>query len=71
MMKRRGSNDTLVGWVVLIYIVLALFMFLGWVKNIVKLSDCDFETPYKCEVIHGVGLVPVVGMFTGWMDVGK
>ena len=52
MMKRRGSNDTLVGWVVLIYIVLALFMFLWWVKNIVKLSDCDFETPYKCEVIH-------------------
>ena len=43
----------------------------GWVKNIIKLSECDFEPSYKAEVIHTVGLVPIVGAFTGWMDFGK
>ena len=43
----------------------------GWVKNLIKLTDCDFEAPYKAEVIHVVGLIPPVGMVTGWMDVGK
>lgn len=43
----------------------------GWVMNIVKLANCDFEAPYKCEVIHTVGLIPPVGMITGWLDVGK
>lgn len=45
--------------------------FTGWVKNIIKLSNCDFESPYKAEVIHAVGLLPPVGMITGWLDVGK
>lgn len=43
----------------------------GWVKNVVKLASCDFEAPYKAEVIHSVGLIPIVGIFTGWMDFGK
>lgn len=43
----------------------------GWVKNIIKLSNCDFEAPYKAEVIYGIGLVPIVGMVTGWLDVGQ
>lgn len=44
---------------------------IGWVKNIVKLADCDFQQPYKAEVIHAVGIIPPVGMITGWIDVGK
>ena len=52
---------------VVIFVVVAV----GWVKNIIKLSDCDFEAPYKCEVVHAVGVVPPVGMITGWLDVGK
>ena len=43
----------------------------GWVKNIIKLSECDFEAPYKAEVIHTVGIVPPIGMVTGWLEVGK
>jgi hypothetical protein len=41
----------------------------GWVKNIIKLSDCDFQSPYKAEVIHVVGLIPPVGMVTGWLNI--
>jgi hypothetical protein len=56
----------------LITIVLILvIVFTGWVKNIIKLSECDFEAPYKAEVVHAVGIIPPVGMVTGWLDIGK
>jgi len=43
----------------------------GWIQDIIKLSNCDFKAPYKAEVVYGIGLIPVVGMVTGWLDVGK
>tara|TARA_R110000851_G_scaffold313298_1_gene474845 strand:- start:38 stop:217 length:180 start_codon:yes stop_codon:yes gene_type:complete len=43
----------------------------GWVKNIIKLSECDFEAPYKAEVIRVIGVIPPVGAVVGWIDLGK
>lgn len=43
----------------------------GWVKNLIKLSECDFEPSYKAEVIHTIGLIPPVGAITGWLNLGK
>lgn len=42
----------------------------GWVNNIVKFTECDFESPYKCEVIRGIGIAPIapMGVITGYMD---
>lgn len=40
---------------------------LGYVMNIYKFAMCDFTAPYKCEVIHGLGLFPVVGIVTGYL----
>lgn len=51
--------------------LVSIFALVGWVKNIVKLSDCDFKPPYKAEVIHTIGLIPPVGAVTGWIDAGK
>jgi len=51
--------------------ILVIIMLVGWVKNVIKLSECDFEAPYKAEVIHTIGLLPIVGAITGWIDVGK
>ena len=53
------------------YLIIILVVGVGWVKNIIKLADCDFQAPYKCEVIHTVGLIPPVGMVTGWLDLGR
>jgi hypothetical protein len=39
-----------------------------WVMNLVKFSECDFEAPYKCEIIHGAGLIPMAAWVTAWMD---
>jgi hypothetical protein len=52
-------------------LLIVLVIGAGWVMNIVKLADCDFEAPYKAEVIHAVGIIPPVGMITGWLDLGK
>ena len=40
-----------------------------YVFNIVKFVQCDFETDYKCEVIHAVGVfVPPAALITVWFD---
>lgn len=64
----RQIGYGIVGFVVVVFLTLAAT---GWVKNLIKLSNCDFEAPYKAEVIYAVGLIPPVGMVTGWLDLGK
>lgn len=54
-----------------IVIVLFVAAIVGYGLNIYKLTQCDFETPYKCEVLHSVGLIPIAGIFVGWMEFGK
>lgn len=56
---------------IIIVIVAIIVVGAGWVKNLIKLTECDFEAPYKAEIIHAVGILPPVGMITGWLDVGK
>ena len=50
-------------------LLLVVLLITGWVKNIILLSECDFEAPYKAEVIRTVGIIPVVGMVTGWIEI--
>ena len=48
--------------IVILFIVMYVF-------NIVKFVQCDFETDYKCEVIHAVGVfVPPASLITVWFD---
>ena len=55
----------------IIGLVIGIIVGTGWMKNLIKLSECDFEAPYKAEIIHAAGIIPPVGMITGWLDVGK
>lgn len=43
----------------------------SWCYNLVELTECDFEAPYKCEAVHGIGLFPPAAVVTAWIDVGK
>ena len=58
-------------------IAIILIVGSGWLLNLIRLSECDMfvwthtNSPYKEEVIRVVGIVPIVGMFTGWMDLDK
>lgn len=57
--------------IIILQIVIAFVIGFGWVKNIIKLTECDFEAPYKAEVVHAAGLIPPIGAITGWMNVGR
>jgi hypothetical protein len=40
-----------------------------WITNVVKLVNTDFESPYKYEVIHAVGIfVPPASVITVWFS---
>lgn len=54
-------------------IQLALLILVGgsWIGNLVKLTDCDFEANYRCEVVHGIGVIPPAAVVTVWFDSDK
>lgn len=50
-------------------LAITILVLTGYIMNIVKLVDCNFEAPYKSEAIRVVGIiVPPVGVFTGYME---
>ncbi len=56
--------------IVAVYMALALTLGIGWVTNIVKFVNLDFEPSYKAEIIRGLGIVmPPVGGICGYMDI--
>lgn len=41
--------------------------FAPWLINGYKFINCDFEASYRCEIIHGLGVVmPPASLFTVW-----
>lgn len=52
------------------YVLLILIAFaLPWMVNAYKFTECDFESDYKCEVIHGLGIVaPPASWITVWFE---
>lgn len=57
----------------LLPVLLVVLVFSLWIVNMIKLTRCDFVAPYKCEVVHGIGVVPPVALVTAWFgtDEGK
>jgi len=55
---------------IIIVVLIAVVPIAGYVKNIARLIDCDFASPYKAEILRGVGVVmPPVGMIMGYCDI--
>ena len=49
--------------------LLFIFFMIGcWIGNFYKFVNCDFQAPYKGEIIHAVGLVPILSIATVWID---
>ncbi len=49
--------------------IVTIFIGISWLMNIIKLTECDFVAPYKCEAVHGVGIFPYASIVTGWITV--
>ena len=51
----------------IIYIVLVLYGAVAYIANLIQLFNCDFEGPWKEEIIHLMGaLLPPISMITVW-----
>ncbi len=63
---------TLIELVIAVAVILGLLVpgFIGWGMNIYKLTKCDFEAPFKSEVIRIIGIPVVpVGMVVGYCKI--
>lgn len=53
-------------------LLVALFLLIpvSWVVNAIKLFECDFDPnkDFRCEVVHVIGIIPVVSLATSWVD---
>lgn len=57
-----------VGFIFMVVLVVGIIG--GYLGNIYKLINSDFEDPYKSEIIRGIGVFPPIGVIVGWMDIG-
>ena len=65
--KSKLTNISKVGC--LFYGLLILFSFYCYIINAIKLCYCDFDAPYKTEVIHAVRVIfPPTSVITVWWD---
>ena len=51
----------------LVFLIIYSLGALGWCLNLYKLTQLDFASPYKAEVIRIVGITPL-GAVVGWME---
>lgn len=54
--------------IVLFIIFSTVFLYAG---NIYKLTQCDFKSDYKCEILHWIGIFPPLSLFTYWIWTDK
>lgn len=66
MNKQKGFTV-----VELVYVILFFFSVISWVVNGYKFTQCDFEAPYKAEIIYGLGVATPLCLVTAWVNVGK
>lgn len=50
------------------FILWYLYIGVAYVVNLVKFVRCDFEAPYRDEIIHGIGVFAgVPSIVTAWL----
>lgn len=54
----------------LVLVAVVIAMPVGYILNIVKFCQCDFESPVKAEIIRGIGIIIVpVGVICGYFTI--
>jgi hypothetical protein len=57
---------TIVGVLILVSVLFTAGTYVG---NIVRLCNCDFEAPYKAEIIYGAGIFTPTFLATAFLDI--
>ena len=55
----------------IIWFLVIVFAFIGEVKCVIHLCQCDFKPSYKAEVIYSVAVITGIGAVIGYIDFGK
>jgi len=64
-MKKSQAGFTIIELI----IVILILGIIPWLVNVYKFTNCDFKEDYRCEIVHGAGVViPPVALVTAWMD---
>lgn len=68
-MKKTSFNIGFENYLNIIGLIFFVLFLIGWVKNIIKLSNCDFEPSYRSEFLRII-VIPVapMGIVIGYMD---
>ena len=53
----------------LIYLAISLFLFIGEVKCIIKMINCNWDPIGKSEILYTVGTFTGLGSIIGWIDI--
>lgn len=65
-------SDLLENIFILCILILLIMAPIGYAMNLYGFFTCDFQAPYKAEVIRGIGVVnPAIGCITGWINLGQ
>lgn len=60
-------NDSLDNTAAFVGCLIWIFVGIFWIMNLIELFNCDFETPFKEEVIHLIGVfIPPLSVITFW-----
>lgn len=65
-MTKYKINSETPGWCLIPMLLIWAYIVIAWIVNLVKLLRCDFEAPYKDEIVHAIGLIPGASMITCW-----
>lgn len=53
---------------VIFLVAFHLYFAISWVVNAYQFFTCDFNAPYKEEIVHGLGLIiPYLSTITVWI----
>ena len=53
----------------ILFVLLWVAAAAGYIMNIVKITQLDFQEPYKAEVIRVAGILPPVGAIVGYLTI--
>ena len=68
MYLRSRSSGGAVVWLTIAMIAINIFIAGTWIVNAYKLVNCDWKEggSWKGEIIHAIGIVPGVSVFTAF-----
>ena len=65
-MRENRAGDFLILLLPILVVLGGVFSYVG---NVIKVINCDFASDFRCEVIHGVGvIVPPASLITVWFE---